>query len=253
ARFDGATFYDRLYGAEIGLAGAFRGVLSIEQHVGQARAELAWPAAGQPLVPGVLDSLFQTIALATLADQPGHSHMNGATIPFAIDRLVVLPRAASTPAPVIANTRLVSESADGASFVHDLEVAEVGRPPFLRVEGLLTRRAAAAQLRRAAEPLPQLVEHWVERRVEHETAPSIAPRLVLLDEAARRTARSWLAASGEVIDASGLDDAAVLAALGSEPAVLLAGLPAAPAADQGLAVESWRVPLLGLVGAVRRA
>ncbi|MBR8332456.1 SDR family NAD(P)-dependent oxidoreductase [Burkholderia ambifaria] len=253
SRFDGATFYDGLYGAEIGLAGAFRGVLSIEQHVGQARAELAWPAAGQPLVPGVLDSLFQTIALATLADQPGHSHMNGATIPFAIDRLVVLPRAASTPAPVIANTRLVSESADGASFVHDLEVAEVGRPPFLRVEGLLTRRAAAAQLRRAAEPLPQLVEHWVERRVEHETAPSIAPRLVLLDEAARTTARSWLAASGEVIDASGLDDAAVLAALGSEPAVLLAGLPAAPAADQDLAAESWRVQLLGLVGAVRRA
>ncbi|WP_186288972.1 beta-ketoacyl synthase N-terminal-like domain-containing protein [Burkholderia gladioli] len=154
ARFDGATFYDRLYGTEIGLADAFRSVLSIEQHVGQARAELAWPAAGQPLVPGVLDSLFQTIALATLADQPGRSHMQGATIPFAIDRLVVLPRtaSASAAATVIATTRLVSESADGASFVHDLELAEAGQAPFLRVEGLLTRRAAAAQLRPAAEP-----------------------------------------------------------------------------------------------------
>ncbi|WP_208450002.1 SDR family NAD(P)-dependent oxidoreductase [Burkholderia gladioli] len=174
ARFDGATFYDRLYGTEIGLADAFRSVLSIEQHVGQARAELAWPAAGQPLVPGVLDSLFQTIALATLADQPGRSHMQGATIPFVIDRLVVLPRTASAAATVIATTRLVSESADGAGFVHDLELAEAGQAPFLRVEGLLTRRAAAAQLRPAAEPLPRLVEHWVERRIEPGTAPASA-------------------------------------------------------------------------------
>ncbi|KKJ01861.1 polyketide synthase dehydratase domain-containing protein, partial [Burkholderia gladioli] len=216
ARFDGATFYDRLYGTEIGLADAFRSVLSIEQHVGQARAELAWPAAGQPLVPGVLDSLFQTIALATLADQPGRSHMQGATIPFAIDRLVVLPRtaSASAAATVIATTRLVSESADGASFVHDLELAEAGQAPFLRVEGLLTRRAAAAQLRPAAEPLPRLVEHWVERRIEPGTAPCVAPRLVLLDDAARTAARAWLADSGEAIDAGGLDDDAVLAALG---------------------------------------
>ncbi|MGP3655376.1 type I polyketide synthase [Burkholderia gladioli] len=256
ARFDGATFYDRLYGTEIGLADAFRSVLSIEQHVGQARAELAWPAAGQPLVPGVLDSLFQTIALATLADQPGRSHMQGATIPFAIDRLVVLPRtaSASAAATVIATTRLVSESADGASFVHDLELAEAGQAPFLRVEGLLTRRAAAAQLRPAAEPLPRLVEHWVERRIEPGTAPCVAPRLVLLDDAARTAARAWLADSGEAIDAGGLDDDAVLAALGGAPAVLLAGLPAVPAlADQALAAEAWRAPLLELVAAVRRA
>ncbi|KVW78872.1 type I polyketide synthase [Burkholderia ubonensis] len=247
ARFDGATFYDRLYGAEIRLANAFRGVASIEQHVGHARAEIAWPcAAGQPLAPGVLDSLFQTIALATLADEPGRSHMHGATIPFALDRLVVHPRAGSAAAPAIASARLVSESADGAAFVHDLSVADAGQPPFVRVDGLLTKRAAAAQLRRAAEPLPTLVERWVER-APAEAAPSAAPCLVLLDDAARTA----LAASADALDASALDDAAVLDALAGRPVVLLAGLPAAPADDA--AAEAWRAPLLRFVAAARRA
>lgn len=256
ARFDSATFYDDLYGAEIRLSAEFRSVVSIEQHVGHALAEIAWPAgSGRPLVPGVLDSLLQTIALATLADEPGRSHMGGATIPFALDRLVVQPRAAGGSA--FAGTRLVSESADGSTFVHDLTVADAGRPPFIRIDGLVTKRAAAAQLLRGAPLSAQLVERWVER------APSVAaqgaaPIFVLLDEAARTAALPWLAASPDMLDATTLDDATLLdrlAGRADRPVRLLVGLPAAALADADADADADapQAPLRGFVAAVRRA
>jgi acyl transferase domain-containing protein/NAD(P)-dependent dehydrogenase (short-subunit alcohol dehydrogenase family)/acyl carrier protein len=261
ARIDGGAFYDRLYSPEIRLAHAFRGIASIEQYVGHAVAEVSWTAHPDGLlVPGELDSLLQTIALATLADQPERSHMGGATIPLAIDRLTVVPRSRpSVPgrSAVVCVTRLVNEDADGSGFVHELAVAEPGQAPFLSIEGLVTRRIdeqQVGQARSASSPgtgssSSYLVEEWVVRPAKDERTPGALPVLVFLDTARDAIGQRWrsLGAGATVLDASACDDAAVLQAVGGRAARLLFRLPPAGTAPD------WTEHAFALVAAARRA
>jgi acyl transferase domain-containing protein/NAD(P)-dependent dehydrogenase (short-subunit alcohol dehydrogenase family)/acyl carrier protein len=257
ARIDGAAFYDRLYGSEIQLAYAFRSIASIEQHVGHAVAEISWTVRSDGLmVPGELDSLLQTIALATLADQPEHSHMGGATIPLAIDRLTIRPWrgcAASQSGRVICQTRLVSEAADGSNFIHELAVAEDGQPPFLSIEGLVTRRVSERQLKRAVCSPYFLIDAWAERPLAVDPRVSGERVFVLLNasqEAAGQTWRHILGEAGTLLDATVMDDSALLQSIDGREARLLFWLPAVTDTDAD--VQPWTEQALALVAAVRR-
>ncbi|CAM3145619.1 type I polyketide synthase [Janthinobacterium lividum] len=256
ARIDGEAFYDRLYSPEIRLAHTFRSITSIEQYVGHSVAEVAWttPLNGL-LVPGELDSLLQTIALATLADQPERSHMGGATIPLAIDRLTVRPRVrpeVSAREPVVCVTRLVNEDDDGGSFVHDLAVAEPGHLPFLSIEGLVTRRISEQQIGQTKAGSSYLVEEWVARPLQDDRSISSEPILVFLNSAQDAIGQRWhsFGAADGGLDASTCDDAAVLQAVGERAACLLFRLP--PVADLGGATPCWADHAFSLVMAARR-
>lgn len=170
ARIAGGVFYDRLYDPEIVLGQSFRRIVGIEQHVGLAVSELDWETRRDALfTPGELDSALQSIALATLSEQASRSHMHGATIPFAIDRVVVDPqRLAASAAPasrrVVCHARLVHEHPSHTTFVHDLAIAEPGQAPFLSVEGLVTRQIGASQIKPVVLPSTRyLCERWREQ------------------------------------------------------------------------------------------
>ena len=256
ARIDGGSFYNRLYSPEIRLAHTFRSITSIEQYVGHAVAEIAWTVHPDGLiVPGELDSLLQTIALATLADQPERSHMDGATIPLAIDRLTFESRsrpASSARTPVVCLTRLVNEDDDGSTFVHELAVAEAGQPPFLSIEGLITRRISEQQIEPAKSGSCYLVEEWVPRPLKDDRKASGEPVLVFLNIARDAIGQLWqsLGEAGTVLDASACDDAAVLQAVSGRGARLLFRLP--PAGDLDGATPRWTDHAFALVEAARR-
>ncbi|MCW7538527.1 SDR family NAD(P)-dependent oxidoreductase [Aquabacterium sp. A7-Y] len=258
ARIEGRAFYERLYAPEIRLAGSFRGITSIDQHVGHTVAQLAWTFHPEGrVVPGELDSLLQTIALATLAEEPERSHMGGATIPLAIERLTVGPRTqASATGQGVSVTRLVKEDAQASTFVHDLTLSEPGRPPFLSIEGLLTRRVGERDFSapRQAAPSPYyLIESWTTQAATPAQPASAEPVLVRLnpEDDGASLWQPWQVQTGAWLDAGGCDDDAVLQALGGRPARLLYHLPAVAGCEAD--APPWSEQALALVAAARRA
>lgn len=254
ARIDGKAFYSRLYAPEVRLANAFCSIASIEQYVGHATAEVTWTSDTDGLiVPGELDSLLQTIALATLSDEPEHSHMTGATIPLSIDRLTLSPlrKEALHSGRAICNTRLVNEHADGTTFVHDLSLAEAGEMPFLSIEGLVTRQISEQQLKRVSVSPSYLVETWVERPAQERSNEE--PVFVLLNAPQNLTSKSWrskLVDTG-VIDATTTDKSALLPLLNGRDVRLLYWLPAV--AQDDVCAQLWMDQANALVAAARQA
>ncbi len=211
-RVDGTAFYDRLYDPDIVLTQSFRRIVSIEQQVGMSVATLEWQTQADHLFsPGELDSALQTIALATLCEVPGRSHMQGATVPFAIDRIIIDPwhRSSSTdaaPRPLTCVTRLTHEDPSHTTFIHDLSIAEPGHPPCVTIEGLVTRQVAAAQVRPAVQPSTRyLVERWREQLPAVVAAAPVrldGQQIVLLDaddSALCRSLQSLLREAGATI------------------------------------------------------
>lgn len=168
ARIAAESFYDELYDPEVKLGTTFRRVALIEQHVGRCVARLETETQpSRAIEPGELDSILQTIALATLARQPGTSHMHGATIPFTIDRIVMragssVPSALERTRILTCTTQLVREDLHRGAFVHNLVAAQSGTGAVLQIEGLLTQQIGASQLTGGhAIPVDYLVEEWL--------------------------------------------------------------------------------------------
>jgi acyl transferase domain-containing protein/NAD(P)-dependent dehydrogenase (short-subunit alcohol dehydrogenase family)/acyl carrier protein len=262
-RVDGTTFYDHLYAPDIVLTQSFRRIADIEQHVGVSVSTLDWQAHADPLFsPGELDSALQTIALATLCEDPGRSHMPGATVPFAIDRIVIDPRhrPASTGTatrPLTCVTRLAHEDPARTTFIHDLRIAEPGQPAFVTIEGLVTREVGAARVKPAALPSTRyLVERWRERPPSEATTAGPArlddQRIALLDaddSALCRSLQSLLCDAGATI--LPVSDPGQLRSLVAEGAVSRALFWLRGDPDEDSAIDAWRSLAHRLVHALK--
>lgn len=264
-KIDQITFYEHLYSPEIRLSHAFRSIVSIEQYVGYSVSEITW-TAGQTgaLVPGELDSLLQTIALATMADQSGKSHMGGATIPVAIDRLVIAPQISTggfAQTPVVCKTRLVKQEDDGASFVHELALAEPGQAPFVSIEGLFTRRVSAQQIKPVAASSYYLTQEWVARALAHEIPLNNSnkhPALVFVllntqEEAIDPRWQAWLSDAGTLFDANTSDLQTLQKTIDGRAVCLLYCLPAHEGIGEACEEKPWIEQTMALVAAARSA
>lgn len=182
ATIPGKRFYDELYDPAVTLGGTFRAVIELEQHVGHCNARILLPALSGGLIPaGSLDACLQTIALATLADEPGTTHMSAATIPVAIERLI-----ATVPVhtesiedslqSALCTAQLIKEDRPRGLFVHDLTLQDSSGQPLLQIQGLLSKAISAAQLAATLSSTEDyLVQEWVPDPAESATAFAKAP------------------------------------------------------------------------------
>ncbi|NRD72189.1 SDR family NAD(P)-dependent oxidoreductase [Shewanella sp. VB17] len=264
AKIDGITFYERLSSPEIRLSNSFRSIVSIEQYQGYTVSEIAWTGGEHSaIVPGELDALLQTIALATMAEQPEQSRMGGATIPVAIDRLIFAPRKNTerVQAPTLCQTRLLKQDENGGTFVHDLTLAEQGEKPFLSVEGLITRRVSAQQIKRVTASSSYLVEKWqaqsladdseVNKLSEHNTLV-----FVLLNNEDDFVDSGWrkrLSDAGTLFDVDSCDLDMLKRTTEGRFVSLVYCLPALARMSENSEQTPWIQQAMALVAAARRA
>ncbi|MBL4868020.1 MAG: SDR family NAD(P)-dependent oxidoreductase, partial [Pseudomonadales bacterium] len=184
---EGTEFYQGMWDAGYQLGSQFQWIDKVWRKPGEALTQLRLPHPEEIseflIQPGLMDSCFQSSAMATMHENMEISELDAIYIPFAVENLVFLRKPTSTLWCHVKVTE--AQAADAESYSHSIKVYDDQGDIIIDIGTLYSKRAPKDLLLKALkkEPLDDHYEtHWLEQDKKEALALEASGKWLVIDD-----------------------------------------------------------------------